>query len=65
MRRRARKAAASELMCILEGTGTLSDGKANALDFKAGESLLVAQGAPNALACSAPVRKFYCTYEAA
>jgi uncharacterized cupin superfamily protein len=64
MRRRARKAATTELMCILEGTGTLSDGKANALDFRAGESLLVAQGASNALACSAPVKKFYCTYEA-
>jgi uncharacterized cupin superfamily protein len=64
MRRRARKAAATELMCILEGAGTLSDGKARALDFKAGESLLVAQGAFNALECTASVRKFYCTYEA-
>lgn len=64
MHRRARTAAATELMCILEGEGTLSDGKTTSLDFKAGDTLLVTQGTSNALACAAPVKKFYCTYEA-
>ena len=63
MRRRTRNASTTELMCILDGAGKLSDDKGTALDFKADDGLLLTQGTPNALECTAPVRKYYCTYE--
>jgi len=63
MRRRHRDTGATELMCILEGAGSLSDDRGNEVAYKAGDSLLLTEGTRNAFACTAPTRKFYCSYD--
>lgn len=51
-----------ELMHILEGSVTISDGKGGAQTFKAGETLFVPKGAPMGWKNSEPVKKIYCIF---
>lgn len=51
-----------ELMCILEGSATLSDGAGNDQVFKAGDAAFVAKGAPYKWKSDGYVRKFYCIF---
>lgn len=51
-----------ELMHILTGSVTLTDGEGKAQSFKAGDTLLVEQGARMSWKNSEPVRKLYCIF---
>lgn len=51
-----------ELMCILEGSVTMSDGAGNEQVFQAGEAALVAKDAPYKWKSEEYVRKFYCIF---
>lgn len=51
-----------ELMCILEGEMTLSDGAGNDQVFKAGEAAFVPMGAPYKWVSNEYVRKFYAIF---
>jgi uncharacterized cupin superfamily protein len=51
-----------ELMHILKGSVTISDGQGREETFKAGETLFVPKGAPLGWKCSADVKKIYCIF---
>lgn len=51
-----------ELMCILQGSVTLSDGAGNDQVFRAGEAAFVPKGAPYKWKSDEYVRKFYCIF---
>ncbi len=53
-----------ELMHLLEGAVTISDGAGNAQTFKAGDTFLVPEGAPCAWSNSVPVKKIYVIFKA-
>jgi uncharacterized cupin superfamily protein len=49
-----------ELMHLLEGSVTFTDAAGEKQTFKAGDTLFVPMGTPNAWSCSAYLRKIYC-----
>ncbi len=51
-----------ELMCILEGAVTLSDGAGNDQVFRAGDAAFVPKSAPYKWTSDEYVRKFYCIF---
>ncbi len=51
-----------DLMCILEGEATVSDGIGNNQKFKTGETCFVPQGAQYKWQCDVPVTKVYCAF---
>ena len=51
-----------EMMCILDGTVTMSDGAGNEQVFKAGDVAYVPKGAPYKWKSDEYVRKFYCIF---
>jgi uncharacterized cupin superfamily protein len=51
-----------ELMHILEGAVTISDGKGGAETFRAGDTLFVPKGATMGWKNDEPVRKIYCSF---
>jgi uncharacterized cupin superfamily protein len=51
-----------ELMHILEGQVTISDGQGREEVFKKGDTLFVPKGAPLGWKCSEDVKKIYCIY---
>lgn len=51
-----------ELMCILDGSVTMSDGAGNEQIFKSGDAAFVAKGAPYKWKSDEYVRKFYCIF---
>lgn len=51
-----------ELMHILEGKVTISDGQGREEVFKAGDTLFVPKGAPLGWKCSEDVKKIYCIF---
>jgi uncharacterized cupin superfamily protein len=51
-----------ELMHILSGVVTLSDGQGHEETFKAGDTLFVAKGAPLGWKCSIDVKKIFCIF---
>jgi len=53
----------TELMCLLEGSVTLTDGDGKAHAFRAPETLLVPHGAVIAWDSAEDVRKFYCIFQ--
>ncbi|MBM3584027.1 MAG: DUF861 domain-containing protein [Alphaproteobacteria bacterium] len=53
-----------ELMHILEGEVTISDGKGGDQTFKAGDTFLVPEGAPCAWSNKVPVKKIYTIFKA-
>ena len=52
-----------ELMHLLEGSVTLTDGQGGSQSFKAGDSFLVPLGAPNGWRSTEYVRKIYCIFQ--
>ncbi len=53
----------NELMCILEGSVTLTDGDGVEHRFNAGDAAYVPMGAPCGWKNTEPVRKFYVIFE--
>ena len=53
----------NELMCILEGSVTLTDGDGVEHRFNAGDAAYVPMGAPCGWKSTEPVRKFYVIFE--
>jgi uncharacterized cupin superfamily protein len=53
-----------ELMHLLEGEVTISDGAGGGQTFKAGDTFLVPEGAPCAWSNQVPVRKIYVIFKA-
>ena len=53
----------NELMCILEGSVTITDEKGRAETFRAGDSFFVPQGLNNSWTSTEYVRKFYCIFQ--
>ncbi len=51
-----------DLMCILEGVATVSDGAGDDQVFKTGECVFVPQGAQYKWKCDVPVTKVYCAF---
>ena len=51
-----------EMMCILDGVATISDGAGNDQVFKAGETAFVPRGAQYKWKCDVPVTKIYCDF---
>jgi len=51
-----------ELMCILDGSVTLSDGAGDDQVFNAGDAVFVPEGAPYKWKSTEYVRKFYCIF---
>ncbi len=51
-----------DLMCILEGEATVSDGDGNNQLFKTGEACFVPMGAQYKWQCDVPVTKVYCAF---
>ncbi len=51
-----------DLMCILEGEATVSDGAGNNQVFKTGEACFVPLGAQYKWQCDVPVTKVYCAF---
>ena len=51
-----------ELMCILDGSVTMSDGAGNDQVFRAGDTAFVPEGAPYKWKSDEYVRKFYCIF---
>lgn len=51
-----------DLMCILEGEATVSDGAGSDQVFKAGDACFVPMGAPYKWQCEVPVTKVYCAF---
>ena len=52
----------NELMCILEGTVTVSSGDGSAQDFGPGDAFMVAKGAEYQWDCDGFVKKVYCMF---
>jgi uncharacterized cupin superfamily protein len=53
----------NELMCLLEGSVTITDGEGRAERFVAGESFFIPKGMMMAWKSTEYVRKFYCIFE--
>ncbi len=51
-----------EMMCILEGSVTMSDGAGNEQVFKAGDTAYVPKGAPYVWKSTEYVKKFFCMF---
>jgi len=51
-----------DLMCILEGEATVSDGAGHNQLFRTGEAVFVPQGAQYKWQCEVPVTKVYCAF---
>ncbi len=51
-----------DLMCILEGEATVSDGAGDDQHFKTGDSVFVPKGAQYKWQCDVPVTKVYCAF---
>lgn len=65
MRRKAYPFPRFEMMCLLEGSVSLTDDRGTSHKFQAPEVLLVPQGQVNAWHSSEDVRKYYCIYQPA
>jgi hypothetical protein len=63
MKRKALPFPRNELMCILEGSVTITDDKGRAQTFRAGDSFFVPQGLVNSWHSTEYVRKFYCIFQ--
>lgn len=61
-RRKAMAAARHELMHIIEGTVTLSDGAGREETFSAGETCFVPLGAVTGWSSATPVKKLFCSF---
>jgi len=65
MRRKALPFPRTELMCLLEGSVTLTDEAGEAHAFRAPDAMLVTYGVVNAWTSREDVRKYYCIYQEA
>jgi uncharacterized cupin superfamily protein len=63
MNRKAMPFPRNELMCILEGSVTITDDKGRAQTFRAGDTFFIPQGLVNSWHSTEYVRKFYCIYQ--
>ena len=61
--RKMRKSARNELMCILDGSVTMTDEHGNSQTFHAGDSFFVPQGLGTIWHSTEYVKKFYCIFQ--